>query len=148
MTTAEMKFLFGYTIKIVTQWRNSHLVGEVYWVGLFQVGGISKFLVGGRGPHPPSREKTVLAASAYQPCPFDACNCTCTCQHTHHQSDDTDCLGHWNEENERTKKNIKLNSLSFSFNLATTRHGVTGKRNTKRPRNTGNLFRNNLERNC
>ena len=30
---------------------------------------------------------------------------------------DTYCLGHWNEENERKNKNIKLNGWSFFFNL-------------------------------
>ena len=30
---------------------------------------------------------------------------------------DTYCLGHWNEENERKIKNIKLNGWSFFFNL-------------------------------
>ena len=30
---------------------------------------------------------------------------------------DTYCLGHWNEENQRKTKNIRLNSLSFFFNL-------------------------------
>ena len=30
---------------------------------------------------------------------------------------DTYCVGHWNEENERTNKNIKFNSWSFFFKL-------------------------------
>ena len=33
---------------------------------------------------------------------------------------DTYCLGHWNEKNERKIKRIKLNNLSFFFNLCYT----------------------------